>query len=54
LRQRDCKQRTADREAIAAGWKDFAHMQKDPALAPLRDLPKFKALRPRTDSNEKE
>ena len=34
------------REAIAAGWRDFAHMQKDPDLAPLRDLPEFKALLP--------
>ena len=32
------------REAIAVGWKDFAHMQKDPDLAPLRDLPEFKEL----------
>ena len=32
------------REAIAAGFKDFAHMQKDPDLAPLRDLPEFKEL----------
>ena len=34
------------REAIAAGWKNFAHMQKDPDLTPLRDLPEFKALLP--------
>jgi tetratricopeptide (TPR) repeat protein/tRNA A-37 threonylcarbamoyl transferase component Bud32 len=34
------------REAIAAGFKDLAHMQKDPDLAPLRDLPEFKALIP--------
>ena len=32
------------REAIAAGWKDFAHMQKDPDLTPLRDLPEFNEL----------
>jgi len=32
------------REAIAAGYKDFAHMQEDPDLAPLRELPEFKAL----------
>ena len=32
------------REAIAAGFKDFAHMQKDPDLTPLRYLPEFKAL----------
>ena len=32
------------REAIAAGWKDFAHMQKDPDLTPLRDLPEFQEL----------
>ena len=35
------------REAIAAGWKDFAHMQKDPELTVLRDLPEFKALLPK-------
>jgi len=34
------------REAIKAGWKDFAHMQKDPDLTVLRDLPEFKALVP--------
>jgi len=27
------------REAIAAGWKEFDHMQKDPDIAVLRDLP---------------
>ena len=32
------------REALAAGWKDFAHMQKDPDLTPLRDLPEFQEL----------
>ena len=37
------------REAIAAGWKGFAHMQTDPDLAPLRDLPEFKALLPASD-----
>jgi len=41
------------REAIAAGWKDFAHMQKDPDLTVLRDLPEFKALLPRADPAEK-
>jgi len=40
------------REAIAAGWKDFAHMQKNPDLAVLRDLPEFKALLPRSDSDK--
>jgi hypothetical protein len=40
-------------EAIAAGWKDFAHMQKDPDLTVLRDLPEFKSLLPRTDPDEK-
>jgi len=34
------------REAIAAGYKDFAHMQEDPDLAPLQELPEFKALLP--------
>ena len=32
------------REAIAAGWKDFAHMQKDPDLAPLLDREDFEKL----------
>ena len=32
------------REAITTGWKDFAHMQTDPDLTPLRDLPEFKEL----------
>lgn len=32
------------REAIKAGYKDFAHMQKDTDLAPLHGLPEFKAL----------
>ena len=40
------------REAIAAGWKDFAHMQKDPDLTPLRDLPEFKELLPNADPNK--
>jgi serine/threonine protein kinase/tetratricopeptide (TPR) repeat protein len=40
------------REAIAAGWKDFAHMQEDPDLTPLRDLPEFKALLPTTTGKE--
>ena len=35
------------REAITAGYKDFAHMQKDPDLTPLRDLPEFKGLLPK-------
>jgi WD40 repeat protein len=35
------------RDSIAAGYEDFAHMQKDPDLAPLRDLPEFKALFPK-------
>ena len=32
------------REVIAAGFKEFGLMQKDPDLTPLRDLPEFKAL----------
>ena len=32
------------REAIKAGWKDFAHLQKDPDLTVLRELQEFKAL----------
>lgn len=35
------------REAIKAGYKDLAHMQKDADLAPLRDLPEFNALLPK-------
>jgi len=35
------------REAIKAGYKDFAHIQKDPDLTVLRDLPEFKALLPK-------
>ncbi|MDP1563516.1 MAG: tetratricopeptide repeat protein [Pirellulaceae bacterium] len=34
------------REAIAAGWSDFAHMKSDPDLAPLRNLDEFKKLFP--------
>ena len=32
------------REAIAACYKDFAHMQKDPDLAVLREHPDYKEL----------
>ncbi len=32
------------REAIKAGYKDFAQMQKDTALTVLRDLPEFQEL----------
>ena len=32
------------RQAIAAGWKDFAHVRKDPDLAPLRDREEFKKI----------
>ena len=35
------------REAIKAGWNDFAHIQKDPDLTVLRDLPEFLALLPK-------
>jgi hypothetical protein len=41
------------REAIAAGWKDFTHMQQDPDLAPLCDLPEFKALLPTSEQDRK-
>ena len=34
------------RQSIAAGYSDFKHMATDPDLAPLRDLPEFKALLP--------
>jgi tetratricopeptide (TPR) repeat protein len=30
--------------SFALGWSDLAHMAKDPDLAPLRDLPAYKAL----------
>ena len=40
------------REAIAAGWNDFAHMQKDPDLAQLRDMPEFKALLPGSNAKK--
>jgi hypothetical protein len=42
------------REAIAAGWKDFDHIQKDPDLAPLRDLPEFKTLWPGKEKDQKD
>ena len=32
------------REVIAAGYKNFASMQKDADLTPLRDLPEFHEL----------
>jgi len=35
------------RDAIKAGYKDFAHMQQDADLTVLRDLPEFLALFPR-------
>jgi tetratricopeptide (TPR) repeat protein len=41
------------REAIAAGWTNFAHMANDLDLVILRDLPEFKALLPKADPNEK-
>ena len=34
------------RQAVAAGYSNFKHMATDPDLAPLRDLPEFKALLP--------
>ena len=34
------------RQAVAAGYSDFKHMATDRDLAPLRDLPEFKALLP--------
>ena len=33
--------------SLAAGWDDFAHMQKDDDLKPLRGLPEFEALLPK-------
>ncbi|MHC4600916.1 MAG: protein kinase family protein, partial [Planctomycetota bacterium] len=32
------------RKAHELGYKDLAHIRKDPDLAPIRDLPEFKAL----------
>ena len=32
------------REAIAAGWSDFDHMQQDPDLAVLHQLPEFEEM----------
>jgi hypothetical protein len=32
------------RQAVAAGWKDAAHMKKDQDLAPLRDREDFQKL----------
>lgn len=37
--------------AIDKGWNDFAHMQQDSDLAPLHDLPEFKALIPAQTAN---
>ncbi|MHC4598270.1 MAG: protein kinase domain-containing protein [Planctomycetota bacterium] len=31
-------------QALDLGYKNFAHVRKDPDLAPIRDLPEFKAL----------
>ena len=36
------------REAIKAGWNDFAHMQTDADLTVLRDLAEFRALFPKS------
>jgi tetratricopeptide (TPR) repeat protein len=38
---------TCLKEAIAAGYKNFDQMKKDPDLAALRDLPEFQALFPK-------
>jgi len=40
---------TCLKEAIAAGWDDFEHMQQDTDLSALHDLPEFKALLPVDD-----
>jgi hypothetical protein len=32
------------RAAVAAGWKDAAHIIRDPKLAPLRDRDDFRKL----------
>jgi hypothetical protein len=37
---------TALKAAIAAGWKDFEHIQQDPDLSALHPLPEFKVLLP--------
>jgi hypothetical protein len=38
------------REALGAGFKDFAHMRDDTELAALRGLPEFERLFPKGDS----
>ena len=35
------------KESLAAGWDDFARIQKDDDLKPLRSLPEFEALIPK-------
>jgi len=37
--------------SIDKGWNDFAHMQQDSDLAPLHDLPEYKALIPAPPAN---
>lgn len=39
-------------ESLAAGYENFEHMQKDDDLKPLRSLPEFKALLPRSNPNK--
>jgi serine/threonine protein kinase len=39
---------TCLKEAIAAGFSDFKHIAQDEDFAPLRDLPEFKALFPKS------
>ncbi|MFK7821191.1 MAG: hypothetical protein AB8G99_20925, partial [Planctomycetaceae bacterium] len=43
---------TTLKQAVEAGWTDFAHMQKDTDLTILRELPEFKALG-ESDAGEK-
>ena len=38
------------KESLAAGWDDFAHMKTDDDLKPLRGLPEFEALFPKTNN----
>ena len=37
------------KDSLAAGWDDFAHIQKDDDLKPLRGLPEFEALFPKKE-----
>ncbi|MFN9717369.1 MAG: tetratricopeptide repeat protein [Planctomycetota bacterium] len=42
------------KQSINKGWSDFAHMQQDSDLAPLRDFPEFKAMIPASAPPERQ